>query len=195
MERFSIYGVGLAVAIVLTPADSRAETIDWTYIEAGYVSLNIDNIDLDNLDDDAGGWFGGFSLGLGKNFHLLGRYEERSTDRLSLDIDRWALGLGWHGLLGESADLVVDAAYVDAKLGPLEDHGYMGRGGIRWRPFKLFEIGAFARFEDLGDLDDDVVYQANVLVHLFRLGIGLQYETQKDIDSYNAFLRLNLGPK
>ena len=44
----------------------------------------------------------------------------------------------------------------------------------------------------LGDFEDDVVWNANAILYLGKLGIGLQAEIADDIDTYNAFLRFNL---
>jgi len=171
------WGIGAAGA-------TRADEPPWTYVEAGY-----SDIDLDRLGDDGHGWLAGGSLGI-FNFHVFGRYADGSTDDLDVDVRRWAVGLGWHGLLGPRADLFGDVAYVDAEFGPVSDSGHFARAGVRFRPIEPFELGANARWEDLGDLDDDVVYEGSAILYLWRVGIGLGYETADDIDTYSGFLRL-----
>jgi len=110
---------------------------------------------------------------------------------LDLDVNDWFIGGGWHGLLGEKADLFADLAYIDSERGPLDESGYFGRIGVRWRLIKMLELGASTRYQDVGDLDDDVVWNANAILYVWKMGIGIAAEISDDIDSYNAFLRFN----
>jgi hypothetical protein len=167
----------------------------WSYIEAGYTDVSTDS---DFGDDDGDGWFAS-AYGGGKSWHSFLQYAESETDN-NIELTQWYVGVGWHGLLGEKADLFADVAYVDSEIssgGTLglttgDESGYFGRVGIRWRLIKMFELGASSRYQDLGDFDDDVVWNANAILYLGRVGIGLQAEIADDIDTYNAFLRFNL---
>jgi hypothetical protein len=57
---------------------------------------------------------------------------------------------------------------------------------------KLFEIGGWVRYEDIG-ADSDTGYELNAIVHLWRIGIGLGYEDISDAETLNAFVRFNFG--
>ena len=161
--------VALLALLAIPGAAVADDGINWSYVEAGFNSF-----DIDELDDDGDGYFVGASFG-GKNWHVL----------------------GWHGLLGEKADLVGELAYLNAEVGTIDDSGYFGRVGARWRPISLLEVGAFARWEDKGDLDDvpefdnDVIWELNAMVYLWKFAIGLGYEMESEIDTYNAFARFN----
>ena len=101
-------------------------------------------------------------------------------------------------MLGEKADLIGEVAWIDQEFDPpgpskIDDNGYFARVGVRWRPIKLVEIGGWIRYQDVGDFDDEEVYEANAILHLWRIGIGLAIETQDDIDTYSGFVRLNFG--
>jgi hypothetical protein len=186
MKRLShrIVWATVLISIVFTgSALADGEAPPWTYVEVGY-----SNVDVDALDDKGDGWFAGGSFG-GKRWHVFGNYAQSETDDLAVDVDKWYAGAGWHGLLGEKADLFADVAYVDATIGPVDDTGYFGRLGVRWRLIKLLELGANTRFEDLGDLDDDLVWEANAILYFWRLGIGVNYEIQDDIDTFNGYVR------
>ena len=183
--------VALLALLAIPGAAVADDGINWSYVEAGFNSF-----DIDELDDDGDGYFVGASFG-GKNWHVFGRYIDNSTDESDTDISRWYAGLGWHGLLGEKADLVGELAYLNAEVGTVDDSGYFGRVGARWRPISLLEVGAFARWEDKGDLDDvpefdnDVIWELNAMVYLWKFAIGLGYEMESEIDTYNAFARFN----
>jgi hypothetical protein len=87
---------------------------------------------------------------------------------------------------------VGDVAYEHAEVGSADDDGYFARAGVRFRPIGLFEAGGFARYQDVGD-EDDVVWQVNALIYVWRLGLGAEWESQDDVDSYNVFARFNFG--
>jgi len=90
---------------------------------------------------------------------------------------------------------VAEAAYLDAEAGSFSDSGYLARVGARWRLIKILEVGGFVRYDDPGDLDgdgeneDDEVYELNAMVYVWRIVVGLGYETQSDVDTYNLFAR------
>lgn len=183
------YSIALiaVLSLVVFAGTASAEAPAWSYVEAGYNNINVDS---GIGDDDGDGWFAGASFGA-KNWHLFGQYTENNTDDLDLDINQWFVGVGWHGLLGEKADLFGDVAYMDADYGGFDDSGYFGRVGVRWRLIKLLEIGASTRYQDLGDLDNDLVWNANAIFYVWKLGIGVNAEIADDIDTYNAFVRFN----
>ncbi len=155
----------------------------------------MDNDILDGMTDDEGdGAFAGASVGFLKHFHVFARYVSNNTDTLDADITNTIIGGGWHGLLGDKADLIGELAYIDQEFDFLDDSGYFGRVGARWRPIKLFEIGGWIRYQDAGDsFDSTGVYEANAMVHLWRFAIGLGAEIQDDIDTFNGFVRFNFG--
>ena len=182
----------LILGVLAIPGVAIAEDgPSWSFVEAGFNSVN-----LDELDDNGDGYFVGVTFG-GEHWHVFGRFIDNTTDESDLDITRWYAGGGWHGLLGEKADLLAEAAYLKADYDIVDDSGYFVRGGVRWRPFELFEVGGFARWEDTGDLDDvpefenDVIWEANAMVYLWRFSIGVGYELESNVDTFNAFARFN----
>ena len=176
----------LAVVVIAAPDTALADPPPWTFVEAGYA-----NLDLDDQSDDGDGVFVGGSFGL-ENWHFFGRYQDASTDDLDIDVERLVLGAGWHGgLLTEKADLFAEVAYVDAEIEPIDDEGYFVRGGVRFRPINMFEVRAAGRWEDVDELDDDFVVELTGVFYFWRLGAGLTYEAADDIDTYTAFIRFD----
>lgn len=194
IRRMSWIGlVGLLVLAVPQLGLAGAKPV-YSYVELGYNDVNVDN--LGGVDDEGNGGFAGVSIGFFKNFHAFGRYTSTNTDINDADITNTILGVGWHGLLGEKADLIVELSYMDREFDAgvkIDDNGYFGRVGARWRPIKLVEIGGWVRYQDLGDLDSGTVFEANAMVHLWRIPIGLAAEVEDDIETYSAFARFNFG--
>ena len=187
-----LWALALILGLAAIPGAAIAEDgPSWSYVEAGFNS-----VDLDELDDDGDGYFIGASFG-GKHWHVFGRFIDNTTDDSDLDITRYFVGGGWHGLLGEKADLLAEAAYLNADYDVVDDSGYFIRGGVRWRPIALFEVGGFARWEDTGDLDDvpefesDVIWELNAMIYLWKFSIGLGYEMEENVETFNAFARFN----
>lgn len=166
-----------------TAGVASAEEVPWTYVEFGY-----NDVDLDNLGEDGDGWFGGVSLG-GRKYHVFGRVVRNETEMTDTEFDRWYAGVGWHEFLGARGDIFLDVAYVDAEVGGISESGYFARGGFRYRLVEFLELGANVRHEDIGDFGDDTILEGTALFYVWKIGIGLNYETADDVDTYNAFLR------
>ena len=189
---------GLLMVAVPQSALAEGKPI-YSYVEAGYNEVDVD--DLGGTGDDGSGGFAGVSVGFFKNFHAFGRYVSNNTDDFDVDLTTTIIGVGWHGLLGEKADLIGEVAWIDQEVdlgsssGKFDDNGYLGRVGARWRPIKLVEVGGWVRFQelDLGNIDVDEAYEANAMVHLWRIGLGLAAEIQGDVETYSAFARFNFG--
>ena len=93
--------LAIPVGIVLGGiADAPAASPNYTYAEGGWLRVNPDNVSSDN------GWFLGGSYG-SKRFQAFIEYGDPGDPEL------FAIGAGWHGLLGDKADLVLQAAFVD----------------------------------------------------------------------------------
>jgi len=196
LPRLSLLAL-LALLVLGWPGTSLAQPY-YTYIEGGYIGVNPEA--GDELLDSGKGWFIGTSWRL-KQFHTFLEYRDSSIDTAlgeALDRTQWVLGAGWHGLLGNPADLVVELGYInsdfDLSLTSGGDSGYFVNGGVRWRPVRPFEVAAFARYVDLGgERDSEVLYRLDAIVFFRFLGIGASYERADFTDSYDLFLRFNLG--
>ena len=171
----------------------------YSFVEVGYNEIDVDGLGSGSgFSDEGSGGYAAAQFGFLKRFHVFGRYDSNNTDTADADLNRATLGGGWHGMLGEKADLTVDVAWVDQEFDPsgspgFDDSGYFGRVGASWRPIKLFEVGGWVRYQDVGDFDSGTVVDANAILNLWRIGIGLAAEVESDIETYSAFARFNFG--
>ena len=160
----------------------------YSYIEAGGIDRDFST---DDLESD--GWFAGFSFGT-KHFHFLGEYSDTSGTGGIGDTTTWGLGVGWHGLFGERADLVIEANYVDVDvrtvLGKVGDDGLLGRGGVRWRMIKWFELNGFVNYLNLDDAGSDSGYEINALFYFGPVGVGAGWASA-DVDTATVYFRWN----
>ena len=199
MKRCAILMALAGLLLFAMPQSALAQAKPgYSYIEVGYNEVDVDN--LGSASDDGNGGYAGAGFGFLKHFHLFGRYDSNNTDTFDIDLNTWKLYGGWHGLLGEKADLIGEVGWINTEFkvsgaSNLDDGGYLARVGARWRPIKLFEIGGWISYQDqdLGTVDANNAYEVNAILNLWRFGIGQAAEVREDIETYNAFARFNFG--
>lgn len=157
----------------------------WSFVEVGNIDFDPDG----GSSDD--GWYAAGSMRLFKNFHLKAEYDDAG------DYTFWKVGGGWHGLLGEPADLFADILWndvqVDSSTGDESDNGYVVSAGARFKVTQWFEFKTAVNWINL-DEGDDTTLEGEALVALFKdhLGFGVNYETG-DADTLRLFARLSFG--
>ena len=176
----------VAIVMLLAPGLALAQVTGpkWSYIEAGYIDFNPDN----GASDD--GFFAGGSLGLLGNFHVVVDYQGLGNYAF------WNAGAGWHGLLGEKADLFAQIRWsrVEFDEDDVDYDGYDLQGGVRWKLLQWLEVNGQLNWVDYGDGGDNVSGEAGAL-GLFlneRIGLGAKYEAGDDSRA-RLFLRFNFG--
>lgn len=193
------------VALAALPWNTFAAAPSYSFVEIGHIDVGVDEFETD--DFDLGSLVGDFSNfernGDGRFFsgsfgaklwHVFAEYRRAELqDGSGLKQKAWWVGGGWHGLLGEKADVVAEAAYIGAKvgtpLGDVRDQGPRFTGGLRFLPVRWFEMNGFY---NLVVIDSPVFadsYEINVLLKLwlFRLGVG--YERFENTSEARVFAR------
>lgn len=178
---------GMIALMMLASSGAFAQAPNYSYIEGGYL-----NVDPDNFDDGGNAWYGEGSIGFFKNFHVYGRYI--SGDYVEdVDLGLWKFGAGWHGLLGEKADLVADVTWTDQEIEDFSDDGVGVTAGVRWRIIKWFELDGFIHWVDFGEAGSTDSYEVRGIFDIWRIGIGAAATLSDDDNRYNAFVRFNFG--
>ena len=180
--------VVLAVTALVASA-AYAQAPPWTYIEAGYL-----NVDPDDLEGSGDNWFAGATIGILNNFHASGRYITGDFAE-NVDFSFWQLAGGVHGLLGEPADLFAEAAWNDVEIENESDSAVGINAGIRWMVLPVLELDGIVHWADYDDLSDDPTYEARAIVNVWRIGIGGAIEFGDDADQYSIFARFAFGQK
>jgi hypothetical protein len=187
----------------------HAEAPKYSFAQVSYAFIDIDEEDFDK--GSGGAIMGSYGF---DNFQVFGGWGTSSLDFIdgmdsySVDVDDWMVGGGWHGALGEPADLVIDFGYLNTKLGGDIDtdvkndlQGYFADIGFRWRIIKPFEIDAFYTYSDLDmPLGASNTYQLNALGYIGRVVVGVGYQNrswnEEDLGDWNVgsvFVRYNFG--
>jgi hypothetical protein len=150
----------------------------YTYIEAGY-----NNFDPDMGSSENGAYVGG-SVNIFKTFHVLGEYSDAGS--LSL----WSFGAGWHGILGDKADLIAQVEWTDLDF----DDGLRFAAGARWNIMKILEIKGLANWTNLDIGDSEATWEIEGVFRMLdgRLGFGANWEIG-DNSTVKAFARWTFG--
>jgi len=187
MIRHWFRAVGTTALMAFAGSMALAQAPGYGYIEGGYLNVNPD--DFDTSGDN---WYGEASMGLFKNFQLSGRYVNGDFAE-NVDLSYWQFAAGWHGLLGEKADVVAQVTWSDREINNQSDDGVGLTAGVRWRLVKMFELDGFVHWTDYSDAGSQDSYEVRAILDVWRLGLGAAYTYNTDVSQYNAFVRFNFG--
>jgi hypothetical protein len=191
----------------LQPA-GEGDLLSYTFVEAGYLST-----DLDGFDDATDAVQARVSIGLFDFLYVFGEYTAESLDAVQnasslgdVDNDAVALGAGAHLELAPSFDLVGEAAWLyndlqSDQLSNLDDtnNGWTAFAGARWLAVPWsgggLELNGGVRWTDQVTLltDDEVnAWEAGARVHILTaLSVGARYIVQEDDSTWGVNLRLS----
>ena len=193
-------------ALVLACAVSAASAAapSWSYVEAGYLNISPDDIDGFNVDS-GDNWFAGANFQIGNMFHVGARYVDGDFGEIDngvggtekLDFTYWTFVAGWHGALGENADLFAEAAWNDVEVGDdsdgFNDDAVGINAGAKWRPVDLFEVDGTVKWADYEDSTTN--YEVKGIFYFGRFSVGALVEFSDDYSQYGVFGRWNFGAK
>ena len=201
MKKSALSVMFVATLPLVTIAD---EGPDWTYLEASYLSSEID-LGVSNFDDlEPDGWEIGGSVGLGEWFFINGAYSQESDNvkingyKIDLDLDRYYVGLGAAWSVTNTTDLYGRAAYEGWKSEPSalgqeadnDEDGYSVSVGVRSKLWKILELKG-----EIGtiDVDEFVENEARAEVGAYYtmryFTVGASYIWIDDLETFKATLR------
>ncbi len=150
LAKAAIGGLVLAAA----PLAAMAEGMSYSYVEADYVDVDVDN----GPSGDGFGIRG--SVGFLDNWFAFADYVDASVD--VVDIENIAVGVGGHYSLGSNLDAVGRIGYteVDLSAGPFSanDDGYLLSLGLRGQ-MSQFEAEGNVIYTDLSDGGDETAFE------------------------------------
>jgi hypothetical protein len=198
MRRNHLLAVAALACFPLLSA--QAEGIDYSYVDLGYVTT-----DLDGTDDELDGYMLRGSLEIADNWFLYARWMDQSVESRGADVDlqRISVGGGYAWSFAENMDLYSKLGYTQWEIdvsnfgfggGSVDDDGYELGVGIRARPLDPFELEGAINYVDLSDSGDDT--SLGVAGRWFitdNLALGLEAEFADDTDTYGVVFRWAFG--
>lgn len=182
----AIAGAGLSAMAV------AADEINYTYVEAGYVA-----IDFDDLDVDGDGFGIAGSLGITDRVYLMADYNTYDLD-FGIDATDYGLGVGASLPLSQQFHLIGEIGYTEVEVEvdgfDADDNGYTLGGGFRWKATPTFELSAKLNYVDLDDSGDDTSLSAGALYNFteaFALGAGI--DLADDTTGYSVGFRYDFA--
>jgi hypothetical protein len=157
--------LGTLMALGAAAPALAAEDFSYSFIEAGYVSNEIDSAGLDGSGFAIGGSYE-FSRSM---FAFASVLDAEYNHNSGVSTTATSLGLGFAWPLTTSLDLVSGVAYEHLRLhldgvGSASEEGFSLNTGLRAHMGESIEVTAGVKYTDFGhDLDD------------FTLGVGARY--------------------
>lgn len=176
----------LASALLMTSAFA-AEGPRYTYVQAGYVDLEIDGDGGFGGDLDGDGFSIGGSLAVTDMFHLFTEYADIDLDldnsSIGADYSVFAIGGGINYAMSDTVDLVGRLSYLDAEVevdtfGSADESGYGIFAGARAMMSPAWEVNGGLEYSDLGDGIDGTTFSLGTLysfTEIFAVGAGIAF--------------------
>ena len=201
--------IAAALLAALPFAASAAEGVSYTYVEAGWNQVEVDDDWLGNPDGDGGYLRGSFAIA--ENVHLFGGYSVVSTSyryapaRVKYEVAQPEFGIGYHQEFTERLDFTADLAWMrleaktrisgtgDAELnGTYKDHVNGGRAtvGLRGKPSARTELWARAGYIDGSDVEGSFAgYLGGQVAFNRTWGLVGEVEVIEDATRYSVGVR------
>lgn len=181
----------LLATVVALPAAAQAADISYSFIDAGYVTT-----DIDGIGDSADGFLLRGSLEITDQVFVFAGYTSQSID--GLDVNDYGVGVGYAWSISDRADIYGKVGYVRAEADlagfSLEDDGYGLGVGIRGRVLDQLELEGAVNYTDLSDLGDDTSFAAAARWYFTgQFAVGVEAVLGEDATSYGIGVRWNFG--
>ena len=192
----------MPLALPAPPAEGGGADLSYTYVEAGFTTYDVHDLNDDNVDT----YYLRASLGLLKFLYVFGKYENSSVDFQNTDTNQVELGVGGHfdplsslSVYGEAGYLYNSVSSDDNSL-ESDKSGYRVDGGVRWMVLPWsgggLELDGGVGYIDLTNMiassEHPMVYTAGARVHfLGHFSVGAAYERLDVDDRLVANLRFS----
>jgi hypothetical protein len=184
------FGKAMLASLLLaaTPLATQAEGMSYSYVEADYVDVDIDNAP----SGDGFGLHG--SVGFSDNWFVFADYLDGSVD--IVDIENISVGVGGHYPLGDNLDAVGRVGYTEfdvsaSGFGSVSDDGYLLSLGLRGQ-VSQFEAEGNVIYTDLSDGGDETAFEVAGrwnFTEMFSAALG--YRMGDDVNVLFAGVRLS----
>ena len=174
-----------------------ADGFNYTYVQATYGNVDVDNTSIDGDGVGLGG-----SYGITDSLNIVGNWQTADFDSVA-DADEWRLGLGVHAPITDLMDVTASVSYVDASFDEfgvpgLEDDGFALDVGIRANVMGKVEVNAGVSYVDLSAAGDNVGFGGGALYNftdMFSVGLSAKWEEKwlTDTATYALSGRISFG--
>ena len=176
-----------SLLLAAAPLAAMAEGMSYSYVEADYVDVDVDN----GPSGDGFGVRG--SVGFAQNWLVFADYVDASVD--TIDIENIAVGIGGHYPVASNLDAVGRIGYteIDLSSGPFSacNDGYLLSLGLRGQ-MSQFEAEGHIVYTDLSDGGDETAFEVARRWNFTEMfSAGIAYRMSDDANVLFAGVRLS----
>lgn len=198
MDIKKLIGPLAALVMMMGATTAKAEGLSYDYLEFGYSSVDISGIDGDG--------FGiGASFGMSESVFAQLSYSSLESEDLdigfgpgTITISGFTLGVGWHTAMSERTDFIVGLGYITGELessipgasGTLDNDATTLSVGFRGLATDNLELSGGLMYLS-GDGSSDTTWQVGGLYNFGKMGVGVSYSDDEDVEQMVVGLRLN----
>jgi hypothetical protein len=177
---------GAIALIACSPMAVLAAGPTYNYIDAAYLSVDVDN----GPTLDGFGVAGSFALT--ESFHIVASYSELSKN--PLDLTGSSVALGWNHSLNDITDVVVRAGWEYARVqlfnwASESDNGWSLEAGLRSMLTPQFELNGFISHVDIFGGDEQALSVGGVYYFTPSIGLGAGVTLSDDATGWNVGFR------
>lgn len=182
------------IAAAVSSAGAMAESPNWTYIDASYVSSDLNDAEPEGFEIRG-------SYEINDMFFVDGSYTDQDDDidaadgDFDFELSNFDLGVGAKYGLSETTDVYGRLAWqnwdIETDLFDDDENGYSAAVGIRSVVWQGLELNAEAGYIDVGDfIDGEGFFEVGGIYNLANgLGLGVSYGEIDDLETWKATVR------
>lgn len=189
----------IAATAAFVPFMAQAEGLSYTYAEAGWLQS-----DVNEFDEDLGGWGLRASWEIVDNFFVFGRYADQKTDTSAgeFTFQPWDIGVGYAYPITDTFDIYGTASYsnIDADapyfVKNTSDDGYTLGLGARTRLIDKLELEGTVKYANFSDYGDNTSFEfAGRWFFTDAFALGLEFTAGDEVDTFGAAVRYQFPAK
>ena len=183
--------LGVTLALLAVPA--FAGDLRYTYVEAYY-----QDIELDDFDVDGDGFAIRGSFALTDDWFMIVGYQAADFD-FGADFDHAYLGAGYRTPINDRVDLFGTVSYLTADVSAdgfnsIDEDGFGLAVGVRGLVTGELELAGSLGYSDLGDGVDGTAISAGALYSFSDVfALGLEIELDDDLTAFGIGARFYFG--
>jgi hypothetical protein len=185
----------LGGVLVANAAAAAEQGPSYTYMEAGYAHVELDDFDANGEALALEG-----SVALTDMFHLVGGYQDGTIEadgNVDVDVSTMEVGAGMHFPINPTIDFVTQATWVSTEVdvdgfGGVDDDGYGLGMGLRAMLSPKFELDGSVHYVDIND-SDDTSFGAKAIYHFTDMfAMTGSVVSGEETTTYGLGVRMNL---
>jgi hypothetical protein len=185
----------LGGVLIANAAAAAEQGPNYTFMEAGYAHVELDNFDADGEALALEG-----SVALNDMFNLVGSYQDGTIEgdfNVDVDVSTVELGGGMHFPINPNIDFVTQLTWVSTEVdvdgfGGVDDDGYGIGAGLRAMLSPKFELDGSVKYVDINN-SDDTSFGAKAIYHFTDMfAMTGSVVSGEDTTTYGVGVRMNL---